>query len=235
MLEAREVRKRVGQREILRGVSLRLLPGSVCALFGPNGAGKSTLLKVMSLLLRPTSGAVLWEGRPVAGRESEVRRRLGVVGHATFLYDSLSAEENLRFYGRLYGVADLARRVGEALELVGLEFFRREPAGTFSRGMQQRLAVARALLHRPAVLLLDEPFTGLDREGQARLAEILERFRVEGGACLLVSHDFDETLAVADRYAVLSRGQVVREGSCRGVVPAEVVRLYQEAVGGVVR
>lgn len=231
MLGARGVIKRHGFREVLRGIDIDLPQGRVVALHGPNGAGKSTLLRILALLQRPSAGQVLWEGRPVAGREGEVRRSLGVVAHHTFLYDHLTAEENLRFYGRLYGLADPARRAGELLAAVGLEEYAREMVGTFSRGMQQRLAIARALVHGPRVLLLDEPFTGLDRGGQAMLVDLLSRFRRDGGACLLVSHDFEASATVADTVVILHRGVIVRESDARGAGAAGLASLYEEAVG----
>ncbi len=231
MLAARGVTKRHGLREVLRGVDLDLVPGRVLALHGPNGAGKSTLLRILALLQRPSSGQLLWQDRPLRGREAEVRRCLGVVAHQTFLYDYLTAAENLRFYAGLYGVTDAGRRVDELLAAVGLEPYARDPVGTFSRGMQQRLAIARALVQRPRVLLLDEPFTGLDRDGQALLVELLGRFRAEGGTCLLVSHDFEASAQVADAFAVLHRGSVACHVPVRGRGAAELAALYEEAVG----
>lgn len=231
MLAARGVEKRIGYREVLRDVSLELPPGRIVAVFGPNGAGKSTLVRILATLARPTAGQVLWLGQPLARVAPSYRRDLGLVGHATYLYPHLTAEENLRFYGRLYGVGDPGRRVAEVLALVGLERDAREPVGAFSRGMQQRLAIGRAILHRPKVLLLDEPFTGLDQQGQARLEEVLRGFRTGGGACLLVSHDFAEGLAVADGYLVLARGRVAAAGECAGLAPAEMARRYEAAVG----
>lgn len=230
MLEARGVEKRIGWREVLRGVDLTLSPGTVTALFGPNGAGKSTLVRILAALLRPGGGAVLWRGRPLARVAADYRAQLGVVGHATYLYGHLTAEENLRFYGRLYGVPDLGRRAGEVLALVGLEREAREPVASFSRGMQQRLAIARALLHRPSLLLLDEPFTGLDQEGQRLLARVVGEFRDGGGAALLVSHDFAEAAGVADRYAVLDGGRVAAAGDCRGWTAARLGEAYRRAV-----
>lgn len=231
VLECRGVRRRAGQREILKGIDLSIPEGQVCALFGPNGAGKSTLMKIMALLMRPTFGMVFWEGRPVAGREAIVRQALGVVSHATYLYNSLTAEENLWFHGRLFGVPNLRQRVEEVLEAVGLYYARHDPVGTFSRGMQQRLTIGRAILHRPRVLLLDEPYTGLDQEGQALLSGIIRDFRGEGGACLIISHDLQETLSLSDRFVIMKQGEIVREGACSGLSPEDFASIYQEAVG----
>lgn len=231
MLVARGVGKRIGYRDVLRDVNFELPPGRIVAVFGPNGAGKSTLVKILATLARPSAGQVLWQGQPLDRVAPSYRRDMGLVGHATYLYPHLTAEENLRLYGRLYGVGDLRHRVAEVLGLVGLERDAGEPVGTFSRGMQQRLAIGRAVLHRPKVLLLDEPFTGLDQQGQARLGDVLHGFRGEGGTCLMVSHDFAEGLALADAYLILARGRVAEAGECAGLTPAEMARRYEAAVG----
>lgn len=231
MLTARGVGKQVGYRDVLGDVSFDLPPGRTVAVFGPNGAGKSTLVRILATLARPTTGEVLWQGQPLHRVAASYRREMGLVGHATYLYPHLTAEENLRLYGRLYGVDGLGHRVAEVLALVGLERDAREPVRTFSRGMQQRLAIGRAILHRPKVLLLDEPFTGLDQQGQARLSDVLRGFRAEGGACLMVSHDFVEGLALADGYLILVRGRVAEAGECTGLAPAEMARRYEAAVG----
>jgi len=168
----------------------------------------------------------------VAEAAEAFRAALGLVAHGTFLYDHLTARENLRFYGRLYGVPALERRVEEVLAQVGLGPEAEEPVRTFSRGMQQRLAIGRALLHQPRVLLLDEPFTGLDRGGREMLAGTLRRFRAGGGACLLVTHDFDQVAGLADRFVVLDRGRVVAEGEGAGLEPAELAGVYARALRG---
>lgn len=231
LLEARGVAKRFGFREILQDIDLMLENGSICAVFGPNGAGKSTLLKIMALLTRPSAGRLLWEGRPVGQDGAGYRSVLGMVGHGTYLYDNLNAEENLLFYGRLYRVPDPRRRAAEMLDRVGLAFASQDPVGAFSRGMKQRLTIARALLHRPRVLLMDEPFTGLDQAGRGLLLELLREFRHGGGACLLISHDFAETLDVADRFVILAGGRIVSRGETGKTGPDRFARLYEETVG----
>ncbi len=230
MLECKGVSRLAGHREILRGVDLPLEGGQVCALFGPNGAGKSTLLKIMALLTRPTRGVVLWDGEPVRGRESKVRQQLGIVSHATYLYNNLTAEENLYFHGRLFGIPRLRERVEEILEKVGLYYARRDTVGTFSRGMQQRLTIGRAILHEPRVLLLDEPYTGLDQQGQAFLNDVIRDFRNAGGACLLISHDLPDAVALADKFIILSEGRIVREGSCSDMTAESFDNIYREAL-----
>lgn len=229
MLAARGVGKRLGYRRVLRNIDLTLAPGGITAVFGPNGAGKSTLLQVLATLTSPSEGSVTWKGVTLDKSAREYRRELGVVAHATYLYRHLSAAENLRFYGRLYGVTGLEERITEVLDQVDLAGAAREPVMSFSRGMKQRLAIARAVLHRPRVLLLDEPFTGLDRQGQALFKGLLDDFRAGGGACLMISHDFSEAVGLADEYVILSRGSVAATGEGTDLSSAEMARIYEES------
>ena len=205
------VTKRYGHHRALAKVDLCLRAGSLCALLGPNGAGKSTLLGIVSTLIRPSAGDVVYAAGEAAVQESaELRRNIGVLAHESFVYEELSALENLSFYGELYDVKDLDDRSKALLDQVGLEeHARRRPARTYSRGMLQRLALARALLHSPAVLLLDEPFTGLDRTGSAALGRTLAQARDDGRVVMVVTHDFEALDGVCDHLAVLRRGKVV--------------------------
>ena len=206
------VTKLFGRQRALGGVDLELGAGRLAAILGPNGAGKSTLIGVLSSLVRPTKGVVAYRagGKALAARE--VRAALGVLAHESFLYGELTAVENLRFYGSLYDVPDLGRRLAEVLDEVGLEpEARLRPARTYSRGMLQRLALARALLHRPRVLLLDEPFTGLDRTGAEALGRTLGSARREGRLVLVVTHDLEAIGGLVDHLVVLRRGKVVHE------------------------
>jgi heme exporter protein A len=208
------VTKLFGRQRALGGVDLELVPGRLCAVLGPNGAGKSTLIGVLSTLIRPSGGdvAYLIAGKPLSGQA--VRAAIGVLAHESFLYGELNAVENLRFWGSLYDVADLGRRCDEALDEVGLEpDARSRPARTYSRGMLQRLALARALLHRPSVLLLDEPFTGLDRAGADALARVLSSARHDGRIVLVVTHDLEAIGGLVDHLVVLKRGKVVLDES----------------------
>ena len=213
LLEARTLRKAFGPVPALRGVDLALSPGETVALFGANGAGKTTLVRCLAALCRPDSGMVLVGGENLAGAASgRLRARIGYVGHQTLLYDALSAEENLLFYAGLYGLPDPARRARALLEEFGLAPRARDAVRGFSRGMQQRLSLARAFLHEPAALLLDEPATGLDPSAAAVLDGRLAGFRAAGGATLLVSHDIPAALALADRFAVLKGGRIADGG-----------------------
>jgi heme exporter protein A len=173
MIDVRNLTKSFGSKYALRGVNLRVMPGESLVLFGPNGAGKSTLVRILSSLSRPSSGTVHIGGLELAKHADGIRRYLGVVSHAPLLYDSLTAEENLRFFAGLYGMKGSEPRIRALLERVGLYSRRSDLVRTFSRGMVQRLAIARALLHDPEVLLLDEPDTGLDPQAAEMLHGLL--------------------------------------------------------------
>ncbi len=211
LLEARGVTRAFGAQRALRGVDLRLGAGDAVAVAGPNGAGKTTLLRILAGLMRPTSGEVrLADGR--TPRDPTARRRVGLLSHQSLLYDDLTARENLRFTGRLYGLPDVGARVGRALEEAGLSARGDDPVRQLSRGMLQRVAIARALLHDPDVLLLDEPFTGLDVPSAARLRGLLAGQRAAGRGLVIVTHHLAEAWGFATHVAVMARGQWARIG-----------------------
>jgi heme exporter protein A len=198
--------RRFGPYTALRETNLSVAHGESLAVFGANGAGKSTLLKVASGLLRPTTGEVEVFEHALPGDPS-LRRRIGVMSHESFLYPDLSAVENLEYYGRLYGVS-VPGRVQELLADLGLAEFAERATRTYSRGMTQRLSLARALLHRPELLILDEPMSGLD-PAAAELAEgLLRRARAEGKTLLFTSHDFGSVGRIASRALLLDRGRI---------------------------
>ncbi len=203
-LRVRNLVKQFGRHKALSGVSLELDAGDVTVLLGHNGAGKSTLISVLSTLARPTAGEIVWEPAPRSSRAE-----IGLLAHEAMVYGELTAEENLRFWGTLYDVADLSARATALLDEVGLDARARgRPARTFSRGMLQRLALARALLPEPRVLLLDEPFTGLDRGGTAALSRVLAREKQAGRLILVATHDLEAVAGVCDHLVVLRGGKV---------------------------
>jgi heme exporter protein A len=205
-----KVAKRYGHQRALAGVDLELRAGSVCALLGPNGAGKTTLLGILSTLVRATGGEVHYhDGGRRRKVDDELRRDIGVLAHASLCYGELDAVENLRFFGTLHDLPDLDARVTELLDEVGLdEKARARAVRTYSRGMVQRLALARALLGRPSLLLLDEPFTGLDRGGALALGKRLAAVKATGAIVLVVTHDLEAIAGITDHLVVLRRGQI---------------------------
>ncbi len=209
VLEADNLWKSFDRRPVLRGVDVALGEGEVAVLVGANGSGKTTLLRCLSGLCRPDRGCVRLFGRPV--REGSQRARLGLVGHESYLYPQLTARENLQFAARMCGLRRPQQRVDELLDRTGLAPWADRPAGQLSRGMRQRLSLARALVHRPSVLLLDEPFTGLDAGWTEWLVRLLAGLRADGCCVFLATHRPESCQAVADRVLRLERGRLVQE------------------------
>jgi heme exporter protein A len=230
MIEVRKLVKRFGLKTVLRGVDFWVEPGEFVALLGPNGAGKTTFLRILASLSRPTIGEVQIAGYRLPAQASAVRRRLGVVSHLPLLYGDLTAEENLHFYGRMYGVEDLDKRVAEVLGLVGLALRRRDLVRTFSRGMQQRLAIARAVLHDPEVMLFDEPHTGLDQDACTMLDTVLKEVAARGRTVVMTSHDLARAADLASRFDVLSRGVIVTSVQRRDIDPNNLLSFYRQAI-----
>ena len=230
MIEVHGLLKRFGPKTVLRGLDFRVESGQFVALLGPNGAGKTTFLRILASLARPTLGQVSIAGYSLPHQAAEVRRQLGVVSHQPLLYGDLSAEENLRFYGRMYGIDRLEGRISEVLDLIGLNARRRDVVRTFSRGMQQRLAIGRAILHDPQVLLLDEPHTGLDQDACEMLDTVLRQVGASGRTVLMTSHDLARAAGLAERFDVLSRGRI--QASTRSIdLPQDgLLAFYRQAI-----
>ena len=204
-IAARGLARRFGRAVALAPLDLDVAAGLTLAVLGPNGAGKSTLLRLVAGLTRASEGSLRVGGDEAYGRQA--RARIGYVGHATLLYSALSARENLIFAGRLHGLADPAGRAEVLLREQGLAAAADRPVGAFSRGMAQRVAIARGLVHDPPVMLLDEPFTGLDRAASRALAERLGTLREAGRTVLLVTHELDRAAQLADLALVLDAGR----------------------------
>ncbi len=226
---ARQVGKVYGRQRVLADVNLRFVAGELVVVCGGNGAGKSTLLGVLSTRISPTSGEVLFDGRSA---DSDIRRALGVVSHQSLCYGDLSGRENLRFFARLYDIEEPDRRAEELLARVGLSIDPR-PVRTYSRGMTQRLSVARALVHRPTVLLCDEPFSGLDTGGVERLCAVYAEERALGASIICVTHDFAPVAALCDRLVVLDRGRVRFDAAPPSRTVAALVDAYRGAAPAV--
>jgi heme exporter protein A len=210
VIEVRSLVKTFGLKPVLRGLDLHLETGEFVALLGPNGAGKTTLLRILASLARPSLGEVRLAGHRLPEEAAAVRRILGVVSHQPLLYGDLTAEENLRFYARLYSLPRAASRIDEILEMVGLDRRRRDRVREYSRGMQQRLAIGRAVLHDPLILLFDEPHTGLDQEASTMLDGVLRQVAGRGRTVLMTSHDLLRAADLASRIDILSGGVIAR-------------------------
>ena len=211
MIACHKLTQTFGPRRALDGVNLHIAPGEYVTLVGPNGAGKTTLLRILATLSRPTSGAVRVAGLDVDTHGPAIRRQIGYLSHRTLLYDDLTAAQNLAFTARMYDVADAEARIAALLARVDLAARRHDLVRTYSRGMQQRLAVARAVLHRPRLLLLDEPYTGLDPLAADALTALLAELAGEGCTILLTTHHLESAIAARGRVVVLHRGRVVHD------------------------
>ena len=226
MIKIDSLIKHYGQLPVLRGVDLHVQPGEFVALVGANGAGKTTLLRIVATLLKPTGGRVSIGGWPLPEHAEKVRRHIGLVSHQPLLYGDLTAAENLAFFARLYRMDEWEARVDVALKTVGLAARQRDPVRTFSRGMTQRLTIARATLHEPDVLLLDEPYTGLDQEASSMLDELLRREAARGRTILMITHDLVHGLNLCDRIAILSRGRMVATVARDSISPGDFLDYY---------
>jgi len=230
MIEVKGLVKRFGLKTVLRGVDFSVAPGEFVALLGPNGAGKTTFLRILASLSRPSMGEVRIAGHILPGQSAAVRARLGVVTHFPLLYDDLTAEENLRFYARLYGLETLEARISEVLDLVGLEARRRDLVRTYSRGMAQRLAIGRAMLHDPDVMLFDEPYTGLDQDASAMLDQVLRTVADQKRTVVMTSHDLARAEDLATRFDILSRGMIAASASRADLGKDNLLAFYRQAL-----
>lgn len=229
-VEAQRLERRFGARVAVAEIDLSVRRGEFLTIFGPNGAGKTTLLRLLCGLLRPTAGDVRLFGTSLKKSPIEARRRISFIGHASFLYGGLTARENLLFYARLYGVPEAARRVDSLLEAVGLAERSGDPVRAFSRGMQQRLTIARALLHDPELVFLDEPYTGLDREAARTLTGLLSDVRSRNQTAVMVTHNIEEGLELASRVIIMSRGRAVEDREAGGLTRPGLEELYASKV-----
>lgn len=230
VLETADLSRDFGRQRAVDGLTFALAAGESLALFGPNGAGKTTLLRLLAGLLRPTSGRASVGGADVR-TDTTVRGRIGLISHQTMLYPALSALENVEFAARLHGVSSPRTASARALERLGIADRAGALVRTLSRGMQQRVSIARAIVHEPAVLLLDEPYTGLDASGAATLSGMLHGLRSEGATMILVTHNVGEGLAVATHSGVMLGGKLVRFGLASSTTPDEFARAYRSLVG----
>lgn len=212
VLEVRNVTKFFGDLAALKEVTLGIRCGESALLYGPNGAGKTTLLRMLASLARPSSGEVLFGGKNIEHDGAGAKAAIGFVSHATFLYGELTVRENLKFFGRLFGLSNLEKRIDAALEMFDLRSREGVFARDLSRGLQQRASLARAFLHDPDFIILDEPFTGLDHQSGKKLEDLLLRLPKQGKALLFSTHDFEQGSALATRLVALKAGRVRYNG-----------------------
>jgi len=230
MIEVRKLTKRFGLKTVLRGLDFNVQAGEFIALLGPNGAGKTTFLRILASLSRPSMGSVAIAGYALPSQAAAVRARLGVVSHLPLLYPDLTAEENLFFFARMYGIAEISTRITEVLNMVGLEPRRADLVRTFSRGMQQRLAIGRAVLHDPDVMLFDEPYTGLDQDASIMLDEVLRTVAAQGRTVVMTSHDLARAEDLATRFDILSRGVIAASTTRDELRGKNLLTYYKQAL-----
>lgn len=223
MIKINGLVKRIGDKTILRGIQLNIEKGQTVGILGSNGAGKSTLLKVLATIMKPTSGTVTIDGHDMKKEAIKVKQKLGYLPHASMIYDHLSPYENLKFFGSLYHVADLESRIPKLIDQVGLKLFTHEPVRSFSRGMIQRIAIARAIIHQPHILLLDEPHTGLDQSAIQILNQVIEEMKRDQVTTLMVTHDFLQAAKVCDRFIIIKGGKIADDFS---IAEGDVSTLY---------
>lgn len=230
MITVQRLVKRFGLKVVLRNLDFSVEAGEFVALLGPNGAGKTTFLRILASLSRPTLGTVMVAGYTLPHQSAAVRQRLGVVSHMPLLYGDLTAEENLRFYGRMYNIPEIKTRIGHVLELVGLANRQRDLVRTFSRGMQQRLAIGRAVLHDPDVLLLDEPHTGLDQDACNMLDAVLRQEALRKRTVVMTSHDLSRAADLASRFDILSRGNIQASTQAADLPQDGLLAFYRQSL-----
>jgi heme exporter protein A len=229
IVEVAELARAFGSRKAVAGVTFSLAPGDCLAVFGPNGAGKTTLLRILAGLLKPSSGSARLAGVPLPGG-SRARSRVGLISHHTMLYEALSARENVSFAARLYGIRDPLTPVEDSLRRMSMLERADSPVRLLSRGMQQRVSIARAMVHAPQVVLADEPYNGLDESGARALTVLLRELRSSGTAIIIVTHNLAEGLSLATHAAVMQRGRFVRYDASERIDHGSYATTYREAV-----
>jgi heme exporter protein A len=229
IVETTDLARAFGSRKAVAGITFSLAPGDCLAVFGPNGAGKTTLLRLLAGLLKPSSGSARLAGIPLPGG-SLARSRVGLISHHTMLYAALSARENVSFAARLYGIRDPGTRVDDSLRRMSMLERADAPVRLLSRGMQQRVSIARAMVHSPQVVLADEPYSGLDDSGARSLTALLRELRSSGTAIIIVTHNLAEGLSLASHAAVMQRGKFLRYDPSDRIDASSYVATYREAV-----
>lgn len=227
-IKVENLTKKFGRRHVLNGISFSIPKGTFLSLVGPNGVGKTTLIKILCSITGQTTGTITLNGLPIEKDGIRARKEIGVLSHNTFLYKDLTAYENLKFYGKLYGVSNLNKRIEEALELVELTLRKNDIVRTFSRGMEQRLGIARALLHNPDIIMLDEPYSGLDPRAAEVLDKLIDVMKKQGKTFLMTTHDMVKALEFADRVIALTTKGIALNEEVKEVTEERLLKIFKE-------
>lgn len=230
-IEVEGLSKSFGNNRALSDIDLKVGRGEHVTIFGPNGAGKTTLVKVLSTLSKPSAGTVRVDGEDIRNNPAKIRRRIGMVSHETFLYGDLTVYENLRFYGKMYDVTDLEENIREVVSRVRLESRLHDRVGILSHGMQQRVSIARAVIHNPAVLFLDEPEVGLDTRAVVMLRDVLESVNTPERTIVMTTHNLKQWVEMGDRVVILDRGKIVYQASKGDFDIADFLEIYESYTG----
>jgi heme exporter protein A len=227
-IEAQGVTKLFGDRYALRGIDLQVSRGEHLVVFGPNAAGKTTLLKILSTLAKPSSGNVWLDGIGIRDKPTQIRRKVGLVSHQTFLYDDLTVYENLKFYGKMYDVPNLESRIREVVSWVQLESRLYDRVGTLSHGLQQRASIARAILHNPSILILDEPEVGLDPHVSTVINDVLNGNNSNSRTVVITTHNLERGLELSDNVIILDGGEIVYQATKDEIDTINFRQLYDQ-------
>jgi len=230
-IEVSGLEKSFGENHALRGIDLDISRGECLVIFGPNGAGKTTLLKVIATLLKPSAGKVFLDGTDIRKKAVQIRRKLSLVSHQTFLYDDLTVYENLRFYGRMYGVPGLEEKIREVASWVQLESRLHDRVGTLSHGLQQRASIARAVIHNPSMVFLDEPEVGLDPQATTVVSDVLGRLNTDNRTVVMTTHNLERGLELGDSFVILDRGKVVYQAARDEIDTGSFKQVYDRCTG----
>lgn len=227
-IEVQQLTKSFGDHRVLHGVDLKVRAGEAVVIFGPNGAGKTTLVKILATIMNPSSGKVFINGLNLKGNAEEVRRHIGIVTHQTFLYGNLTVCENLEFYSRMYDVTDYKKRIQEVVSVIGMTSRLHDRVCTLSHGMQQRISIARALLHKPSIMLLDEPEAGLDQQARSILWDVLGAEGDRKCTVVMTTHSLERGLELGERLLILARGKIVYQEMAQALDLVSLKEAYRD-------
>jgi len=229
-IETENLKRSFGHIDALNGINLKVPYGDFLTIFGPNGAGKTTLIKILSNLIYPSSGKAIIHGDDLSKNGDAIRSKIGLISHNTFSYNNLTPYENLKFYGKLHGLPNLENRIEELLKEVDLFQRSQDPVRTFSRGMQQRLAIARAMLNNPSIIFLDEPYTGLDQHATKILTGILKKLHTTQNTIIMTTHNLKQGLEVSDEVIIMASGKIVFQKPALEIILDEFEQIYFDCV-----